>query len=527
MAIKAHVNNKPIEVTNYRVSEDATPLDPGSMEGGYGEITLSGLNHEDDIFLRDEVVNLHDYQRGRTSGNVTEIDVRKPEVTITGDSVLGMLNSWHRIPTVIGTFADLIQTWFDAAGVTAPVEYEDGIGDRPIMSMAHNDNLWDRFKLLLSAQQVEASLVDNVVVFREPRKFEAYTNREIESGWFVGRGETAKYVEVAWYETKHFENTEFYPASRGSDDIPIMQVDSTEQVEYAIQLDATLYYLPEGDIPPVDEVPNMPTTFSTYSVVGNDDLPIPAQMWLDHGGRLWVEQDPDDPHTVLVHILGAALFDLSPFRIAMSSGAGVYYNSLRLVGSGVTYVEHMTTLTTGASTSTTGSDIGITVQNPYITSPGMALNAGIKTAAAYSGLQAEMQGQALNINRRNEHEYVITLGSINREFIRLGIETIEDFNDTYQGLTLGEVNEVFDVLAEQFAVQAFGNAAGARILEGDSYYRITRADFGIDTMDYSAVADTTISDFNEVWEGATLGDFNDQWEGKTLGDFAVAPLRRN
>src|SRR5690625_7311531 len=90
----------------------------------------------------------------------------------------------------------------------------------------------------------------------------------------------------------------------------------------------------------------------------------------------------------------------------MSSGAGNYYNSLRLVGSGVVVEEHMLTLRTGASRNTTGSKIGITVENPYVTSLSQAYDTGLKTAAAYSGLRAEIAGEALNINRRNEHEPV-------------------------------------------------------------------------------------------------------------------------
>lgn len=527
MAVTTHVSDKPLEVVSYSVSEDATPLDPGSMEGGYGEIRLEGLTEAEDIFLRDEPVSLLDRQRGRTSGTVHEVSVNKPMVSITADSVLGMLNSWHHIPVVNGTIEDLVRAWFDAAEIDVPIEYQDGIGNRPIVAAAHNDNLWDRFKMLMSAQQIEAALVNNVVVLRVPRKFEAYTNRQIAAGWTIGRGDTAEFVEIKYYTTGYFDNQEFYPLLLENEELPIMQVDTTEIAEYAIEMNVTLDVWPENPIRVESFVPNAPVGYSVYSVVGNDDLPIPPEMWNDYGGRLWVEPHPDSPNTIVVKIEGAAIPRLAPFRIAMSSGAGNYYNSLRLVGSGVVTEEHMLTLRTGASRNTTGSKVGLTVENPYVTSLSQAYDTGLKTAAAYSGLRSEVNGQALNINRRNEHEYVLSLETVDAELFRQDIQTIADFNEVYEGYTLGTLSAEWDGLADQFAVQAFGNAAGARVLEGDSYYRIVSADFGIDTMEYRAVIDNTLADFSAVWEGATLADVSEQWEGKTLADFSVAPLRRD
>lgn len=527
MAIRARIADKPVEVINYQVSEDATPLDPGSMEGGYGEIHLNALTEDGDFFLRDEPVSLQDSERGRTSGTAEEVSVNNQELTVIADSVLGMLNSWHHIPVVNGTIEDLVREWFAAAEIDLPIEFQDGIGDRPIVSPAHYDNLWDRFKMLMSAQQIEAALVNNVVVLREPRKFEAYTNRQISPQWTVGQGDTAEFVEIKYYTTQYFDKQEFYPILLANEDLPIMQVDTTENAEYAIEMNVTLDVWPENPIRVETFVPNEPVGYSVYSVVGNDDLPIPAKMWNDYGGRLWVEPHEEDPHIIVVRIQGAGLPHLAPFRIAMSSGAGNYYNSLRLVGSGVVVEEHMLTLRTGASRNTTGSKIGITVENPYVTSLSQAYDTGLKTAAAYSGLRAEIAGEVLNINRRNEHEPVVVLSTVDRELSNQNIQTISDFNSVYDGHTLSTLSAEWDELAEEFAVQAFGNAAGARIHMNDSYYRITSANFNIATMDYNAVIDNTLADFSNVWEGATLADVSKQWEGHTLANFSVAPLRRN
>src|SRR5690625_8046038 len=112
----------------------------------------------------------------------------------------------------------------------------------------------------------------------------------------------------------------------------------------------------------------------------------------------------------------------------MSSGAGNYYNSLRLVGSGVVVEQHMLTLRTGASRNSTGSKIGITVANPYVTSLSQAYDTGMKTAAAYSGLGAAIAGEAVNNNRRHVHEPVIVLKIVDSELFSQHITDITNIN---------------------------------------------------------------------------------------------------
>src|SRR5690625_68481 len=114
------------------------------MEGGYGEIRLNALTEDGDFFLRDEPVSLQDSERGRTSGTAVEGSVIHQEFSTIADRVMGIVNPWHRIRVVNGNIEYLVREWFDAAEIHLPIEFQDGIGDGPIVSPAHYDNLWDR-----------------------------------------------------------------------------------------------------------------------------------------------------------------------------------------------------------------------------------------------------------------------------------------------------------------------------------------------------------------------------------------------
>jgi len=521
LAIEARIADKPIEVLSYTVSEDATPLDPGSMEGGYGEIRLEGLAYPDDILLKGKEVRFVDTVRGRTSGQIVELSSADELLTVTADSILGLLNSWHDVPPVDGNFNDLVSTWFDVVGIDLPIQFEDGLATEPVAVPGSVDNLWDNMKMFLSAHQIEMSLVGETIIFRRPHKFEAFTEKTIRRGWTMGGGDSARKVEVTYYTNTPFYNEEYYPA-RLNEEETIMQVNAFEEVEYVIQTMASVFELPTEDIPVVDYVPNAPVSSSQYSVVGNDDLPVPAAQWIDGGGSLRLEKHPTDPLSIVVKLRGAGISHLGPFRIAMSSGASNYYNSLRLVGSGVAVSPEVIEIHTGASQNSTGTDIGITVENPFISSLTQAYNAGIRTAGAYSGQLVSIEGEALDINRRHISGSAVTLDTVS-EYLS---GTIDSFNAEFSGQSLDEASEFFLTLGEEFAVQAFGNATGARVYYHDAYYRIGQAHFAPGTMDYTATIDTLVADFNEVWEGETLNNFSAEWGDKMLQDLSVMPLRR-
>lgn len=105
---------------------------------------------------------------------------------------------------------------------------------------------------------------------------------------------------------------------------------------------------------------------------------------------------------------------------------------------------------------------------------------------------------------------------------------ISDFNARYEGLTIEDFNLTWQESAEEmYNTQTFGNAVGARILEEDAFYRIENASYSPSTLSFTGTMDTTIYDFNGVWEGATVADFDSQFLRLQIRDFNTIPLRRD
>jgi len=73
---------------------------------------------------------------------------------------------------------------------------------------------------------------------------------------------------------------------------------------------------------------------------------------------------------------------------------------------------------------------------------------------------------------------------------------------------------------------ALGNTVGNRLARTDAKFIVTNTNTTAANVQYSAILDTLISDFNTVWAGATFATFNTQWAGYTFGEMTPIPLRR-
>lgn len=434
MAVSIHVRDgeqpfPPSNLEDYSVVEDATPMDPNSMTGGYGQISFDILDYRDYRLLRGKEFRLDDSVKGRTSGLVTEFTNNNGMVSITTDSALGVLNSWQHMPAFVGYVDELIDLWFEKVGLSLPVRFEGVVAAQYVTVQAFIGNLWDHLKQFLSANKIEMALVYNTIVFRHFRNFDAVTDNLIDISTGVAMGESARTVEVSYYNNEYVAYGELYPPLSTYEDnysteegdaeaaeLNILQVDANETVEYTLQLDATPLSVDRRPSA-VDGVSDSPQTASVYTVVGADDLPVPAAQWNAQGGKVRVRISPDDPTQLIVTVHGPSNKELAPYRIAMSSGSGNYYNSLHIMGEGTRFLEKFVTIHTGATTDTTGTEVGVRVQNRYITTKSQALDTGKHTAAAYSGFVASVNGTAVDINRRG---------------VDVGIRAIiADFNDSW------------------------------------------------------------------------------------------------
>lgn len=518
---------KTSNVTSFSVQEDATPLDPGSSAGGVGTITVGVLEEGPDYPLMVGGVVLADGARGKTSGVVRSTSGNDGSVTVVADSVLSLFNTDRTIPPYVGTLSGAINAYCDLVGISNSVVVDPSIASRPVVYPGGYGNVWVRVKQMLSAEQVEMALVFNNIHVRPLRLLEADMSRATTSGWSVSGETAARSVEVNWYDTRTGSQLEVYPVPGEEPQIIVVDAAETQVIEQT--LSASLWTVNQPVMSAFVNNQSYEGTSGVYSVVGSDDLPIQPAQWTAAGGHLGVELTEDN-RTIKITVRGADIPHLSPFRIAMSSGASNYYNSLHITGQGVAWETHTVTIPTGAPSSTTSTETGVTVENPYICSLAQAYNAGVHTARAYSGLQYTVSGSAFALNRSSGNE---------RDLIRATVEdfddaygvgfTIADFDDEWSGQTFADFDaywvEQFEFLWEN---QLFGNAPGARILDTYANFRITNTTTTESSVQYTAELDTTVADFDAAWAGGgTVADFDAVFPYYTCQEFSIVPLRRH
>src|SRR5690606_19075411 len=109
----------------------------------------------------------------------------------------------------------------------------------------------------------------------------------------------------------------------------------------------------------------------------------------------------------------------------------------------------------------TSDEVGVTIDNPFISTKSEAYSLGLKAAAAHAGLTYTIDGNALDINRHNSGRDLIqaTIADFNNE-VPSGTP-ISDFNSEWSGQTITDFNEFWQERVDDlFENQLFGNAIG-------------------------------------------------------------------
>lgn len=511
-------------VVSFSVQEDATPIDPSSSFGGVGQIRVSIDDFDDSRRLIGELV-LTDGARGKTSGKVTSLESTDGNLSITADSILGLFNTEKTALPFSGTLGAAVQYYCDLVGIPNDVIVDAMVSSRPVIYPGWIGNAWVYMKQLLSAEQVEMSLVFNRVYVRPLRRLVANTDKTSSMGWGIDNSGAAQTVEICYYNHTYGSNTEIYPLA--DEEANIYTVGSGETQVFTQRLNASMTSVNQPEIVAFVENRSYAGTNGVYAVTGSDDLPITPAQWVAQGGMLSV-RITDDPSIIEVTVRGAAMPELAPYRISMSSGSGTSYNSLHITGTGVAWDKKTITLRTGASSETTSTEIGVTVENPYISTKQQAYSLGAKVAQAYSGLNYRVTGTAYDLNRAGQGRDLI---DATIEDFNLAYDpgtTITEFNTEWSGQTIADFNAYWDEQVDLlWGNQLFGNAPGSRVLKKDANFRVVSATTSESSVQYTATIDTLMVDFNPLWAGETIADFNAQFAGMTMKDYGVIPLRRD
>lgn len=497
---------KPLEITvrgkhlrnieNFSVQEDATPLDISSSFGGVGQITFDALEEDDSRRIVGNLT-LVDGSRGKTSGSVKTISGNNGKLSVVADSILGLFNVDRTVPPYQGTLSGAINFYCDLVDIPNGVTVNSDIATRPVVYPGWKGNVWVGIKQILAKEQVEMALVFDRIYVRPLRELTAHLDRMTTESFNISGTTAARSVDVYFYNNVYGTQKEVYPVSL--DDATIFQVDAGETITFQEKLNASLFSVNQPVAQDWVDDERYEGTAGVYAVVGNDGLPITAAQWVDQGGSVEVSVT-DDPSIIEVTVRGASMPDYAPYRIAMSSGSGNYYNSLHITGEAVVSTEEVINIKTGVTDTVSSDEVGVIVRNPFVSTREEAYSLGMIVAGSYAGLEYTISGSALDLNRGEGSEDVIqaTIADFN---IAVDAGTlISAFNTEWSGQDISDFNtywqEQVDLL---FDNQLFGNAIGARILTDKINYRIISATTKPDTIDFTASADTLVSDFSARW----------------------------
>lgn len=511
-------------VKNFSVQEDATPVEPSSSFGGVGRITFNIEETDDSPLLLGEVT-LADGSKGKTSGSIVGVSSTDGDLSITADSAIGLFNTDRIVPPYVGTLGGAIQYYADLVGITNDVVVDLSVSSRSVTYPGWTGNVWVKIKELFVKEQVEMALVFDRVYVRSLRQLVATLQRSTTLSWSNENTNAARAIDINYYNHSYGTQCEIYPPT--DSEPTIYQVDASETVVITQQLNASIISLNQPVVQNWVGDTSYAGTTGVYSVVGNDGLPITAAQWTAQGGSVTVTV-MDDPSILEITIRGANMPDYAPYRIAMSSGSGNYYNSLHITATAVIWDKRTLRIPTGATNVTTSDEVGPVIDNPFINTLSEAYSLGMKAAQANAGLNYIISGTALDINRTGTGQELVaaTIADFNLTYVPG--TTIATFNTVWSGQDIAALNTYFqDQVNALFENQLFGNAPGARILRSDANFRVNSATTGESTVQFSASLDTLLDDFSDKWTGETIADFNAQFIGYTCKDFSIMPLRRN
>jgi len=294
--------------------------------------------------------------------------------------------------------------YFSLGTSTVNVSVHPDIADRKVIYPGWSGELWYHLKLLCAAEDIQLQLTGQGVVYVEPiRETEVSPYFRSSSETSVDSSSLAQKVSVREYNCEAWDRALFYPRGGWSEDTEILSVNAGEYTEQTIELAGSM----ESFLTPIMQtfVSKDHITSSVYTVVAEDGFPIQPQQWEDAGGNISFELG-EDYQTMTVKMQGARGIRLSDgelatsFSLALSadSGGSSRYSTLRIVGNGIFHDNEKTLIVnTGIPESVTGTDVGATIDNPFLFDRERVATAASRAARQFSGAVLSARGDATNL----------------------------------------------------------------------------------------------------------------------------------
>ena len=484
-------------IESWSVSEDATPLAAGDTNGSTGELRVTipapdpyvrrsqdtgyqwVLDYGRDILLG-KTFTFTDSAWGLIDGTIISVNSSQFGMfEVQCETSLNKLNIYNvQAQPFVGTLGGLLRYYCSLASTPVPV-IDSALETRAITAIGWNGELWYHLKMLAVAEEFEVSLVNGVPTFRLLRQRYLAKGREIDRSGSLNIPSLAQTVEVYQYNTVSITNQLVYPPGGWNDKVEILNVDAGATQEYTLDLSSSVTSVTQ----PVVSANIGPeyAASSVYTVVGSDGIVVQPAMWTANGGSLTVEINPDTT-SLTVTIRGATNVPTvqgttsTNFQIALASDAsGSRYSTLRILGTGVAFDKQKRTFRTGVTPDKTGTVIGETTDNPFLSDTDQCYRAGVRSAVRWAGPVPGLSGSASKV--------------------------------------LSGTN--------------FGNVAGARIQSRDLArpFRVRSSSLTPGSVDYDADDDLLHNDVEGFREGMTYAQVQATRDGLTYRDDYLAGLR--
>lgn len=527
MGVRLKIGGVVYEAEGYTVQEDSTPLSSEDSSGSVGTFSFSIPKTADmkPWMLIDKEVTLVDTRRGTTVGfvsSVTEDDFNAIQLECL--SRLGRLNIYNvQAQPFQGTLRDAFAYYLDLADQDFDLLVDPQIVNRPVIFQGWSGELWLSLKQMAAAQDCELALVSNVILLRPLRTREAVDHRNITRARTYGSGQLAKAVEVYYYNNSPVTNGLVYPPGGWSNEVEIITVGAGETIEYPIELSASVTSIDQPQI--MTYVAPGFNTASVFTVSGDDGLPINAAQWSDFGGRLSVTINPNTTSLTVSVTAPTGLFnkdatEILTYQLALASGNSSRYSTLRIIGTGVAFDKQLITVRTMVPDRLTGTDVGITIDNPFLSTINDAYSAGVRAAKLYAGHAMVMDGHLTTINQLGDN------GSA--AYPKYSFDQAQHQGKTYAQVqaanatkTYADIQQAyFDVVRDDFDNQVFGNANGVRVWDEVSrkFYRVRSATIGPDSVSFDAEDDVTNDDHQNALQGKTYAQVQAAVTGLTYAE---------
>lgn len=567
MGFRVEIEGQKLEVLDFSVDEAATPLAAGDSSGSVGTfrfsvpipdpdvlsaVTLAGFGYGEGPYgagayggsvttgirnspwrvirelgpqiLIDKNVRISDTRKGFTLGMISSAALSRDGGTIefSGVSRLANLNVYGiQAQPFVGTLEDAFEYYLGLADINTDLFVDESIRNRPVVFPGWSGELWFYLKQMAAAQDCDISLVSGIILLRPIRARIATSGRDVSRSTDAGGETLAQAIEVYKYGNRAITNELVYPPGGWTAEVEVLNVNAGESTEYTLDLSASVSSI---------QTPVMQTfvsqgysATSVYTIVADDGLPVSPAAWTQYGGSLTVDIAPET-NRLIVRMTGATGLPTTAgaaaqnFSVALGSDTtGNRYSTLRIVGSGVAYTKVKKRIRTGVPASKTSTEVGVTIDNPFISTTDDLYRAGTRAAKKYAGAVMSLSGSVISLNRRGDSgsaKYP-TYAQV-QSALRSAISPTATYGEVqtyYATLDLTSYESVrqhwFEVFRNDNADQVFGNAQGARIYDRKSrrWYRIRQAGLTPSTINItSADDDLLMGDIQGLYAGQTYSD---------------------